>query len=81
MRFVSISGHEYELVLDDENQIRINHPGRRGMTVEEYLEFARCSEERQYFEMMETEIRDAILSGSDLLEITREDLESIPKKP
>jgi hypothetical protein len=81
MRFVSITGHEYEMWLDGENQIRIDHPDRRGMTVEEYLEFARCLEERPYFEMMETEIRDAILSGSDLLEITLEDLGSLPKKP
>jgi len=63
------------LTLDN---IRIDHPDRPDMTLEEYFAFAGAETERPYFEFMELEILDSLQEGNGL-QITEEDLDSLPK--
>lgn len=85
MIFVNSQGYEYNIRLvgvdevDDityEN-VRIDHPDRPDMTLEEYFAFAGAENERPYFEYMESEILDSLQEGNGL-EITEEDLMSLP---
>ena len=63
------------LTLDN---IRIDHPDRPDMTLEEYFAFAGAETERPYFEFMELEILDSLQEGNGL-QITKDDLNSLPK--
>ena len=49
------------------------------MTLEEYFAFAGAEAERPYFEFMELEILDSLQEGNGL-EITKDDLNSLPKE-
>ena len=86
MIFTNSMGYEYQirLVGVDEadlitlENIRIDHPDRPDMTLEEYFAFAGAEAERPYFEFMELEILDSLEEGNGLT-ITQEDLDSLPK--
>ena len=86
MIFTNSKGYEYQirLVGVDEadlitlDNIRIDHPDRPDMTLEEYFAFAGAEAERPYFEFMELEILDSLQEGNGL-QITEEDLDSLPK--
>ena len=86
MIFTNSQGYEYNirLVGVDEvdvitlDNIRIDHPDRPDMTLEEYFAFAGAEAERPYFEFMELEILDSLEEGNGL-QITEEDLDSLPK--
>jgi hypothetical protein len=86
MIFTSSKGYEYHIRLvgqegDDPltlDNIRIDHPDRPDMTLEEYFAFAGAEAERPFFEFMELEILDSLQEGNGLT-ITREDLDSLPK--
>lgn len=80
MRFVNSNGYEYQIRLDANNQIRIDHPDRKNMTLEEYYSFAAAWAERDYFEFMESEIVGALDEGFGMIGITKEDIESVPKE-
>ena len=87
MIFTSSKGYEYHIRLvgqegDDPltlENIRIDHPDRPDMTLEEYFAFAGAEAERPYFEFMELEILDSLQEGNGL-EITKDDLNSLPKE-
>ena len=87
MIFTNSKGYEYHirLVGVDEadlitlENIRIDHPDRPDMTLEEYFAFAGAEAERPYFEFMELEILDSLQEGNGL-EITKDDLNSLPKE-
>ena len=87
MIFTNSMGYEYQirLVGVDEadvitlDNIRIDHPDRPDMTLEEYFAFAGAEAERPYFEFMELEILDSLQEGNGL-EITKDDLNSLPKE-
>jgi len=64
------------LTLDN---IRIDHPDRPDMTLEEYFAFADAGAERPYFEFMELEILDSLQEGNGL-GISQEDLDSLPTR-
>ena len=86
MIFTNSQGYEYRIRLDiPEGQdlirlenIRIDHPDRPDMTLEEYFAFAGAEAERPYFEFMELEILDSLQEGNGL-RIEEEDLDSLPK--
>ena len=86
MIFTNSQGYEYRIRLDvPEGQdlirldnIRIDHQDRPNMTLEEYFAFAGAEAERPYFEFMELEILDSLREGNGL-EITKDDLNSLPK--
>ena len=86
MIFTNSKGYEYQirLVGVDEvdlitlENIRIDHPDRPDMTLEEYFAFAGAEAERPYFEFMELEILDSLQEGNGL-RIEEEDLDSLPK--
>ena len=86
MIFTNSKGYEYHIRLvgqegDDLltlDNIRIDHPDRPDMTLEEYFAFAGTEVERPFFEFMKNEILDALQEGCGL-EITRDDLQSLPK--
>ena len=75
MIFTNSQGYEYKIRLDN---IRIDHADRPNMTLEEYFAFAGTEVERPFFEFMKNEILDALQEGCGL-EITRDDLQSLPK--
>jgi hypothetical protein len=86
MIFTNSQGYEYQIrlvgvdevdVITYEN-VRIDHPDRPDMTLEEYFAFAGAEAERPYFEFMELEILDS-LEEDNGLQITEEDLDSLPK--
>ncbi len=86
MIFINSQGYEYQIrlvgvdevdVITYEN-VRIDHPDRPDMTLEEYFAFAGAEAERPYFEFMELEILDSLQEGNGL-QITEEDLDSLPK--
>ena len=86
MIFINSQGYEYQIrlvgvdevdVITYEN-VRIDHPDRPDMTLEEYFAFAGAEAERPYFEFMELEILDSLEEGNGL-QITEEDLDSLPK--
>jgi len=87
MIFTNSQGYEYRIRLDvPEGQdlirldnIRIDHQDRPNMTLEEYFAFAGAEAERPYFEFMGNEILDALQERGGL-EITKEDLQSLPKE-
>ena len=87
MIFTNSKGYEYHIRLvgqegDDPltlENIRIDHPDRPDMTLEEYFAFAGAEAERPYFEYMGSEILDSLLEGNGL-RITRDDLNSLPKE-
>jgi hypothetical protein len=87
MIFTNSKGYEYGIRLvgqegDDLltlDNIRIDHPDRPDMTLEEYFAFAGAEAERPYFEFMELEILDSLREGNGL-EITKDDLSSLPKE-
>ena len=87
MIFTNSQGYEYKIRLDVQDgqdlirldNIRIDHADRPNMTLEEYFAFAGAEAERPYFEYMESEILDSLLEGNGL-EITRDDLNSLPKE-
>ena len=87
MIFINSQGYEYQirLVGVDEadlitlENIRIDHPDRPDMTLEEYFAFAGAEAERPYFEFMELEILDSLQEGNGL-RIEEEDLDSLPKE-
>jgi len=87
MIFTNSQGYEYRIRLDvPEGQdlirldnIRIDHQDRPNMTLEEYFAFADAEAERPYFEFMELEILDSLREGNGL-EITKDDLNSLPKE-
>jgi len=87
MIFTNSKGYEYRIRLDiPEGQdlirldnIRIDHQDRPNMTLEEYFAFAGAEAERPYFEFMELEILDSLQEGNGL-EITKDDLNSLPKE-
>src|SRR5690554_339819 len=87
MIFTNSQGYEYHirLVGVDEadlitlENIRIDHTDRPNMTLEEYFAFAGAEAERPYFEFMELEILDSLREGNGL-QITEEDLDSLPKE-
>ena len=87
MIFTNSQGYEYRIRLDvPEGQdlirldnIRIDHQDRPNMTLEEYFAFADAEAERPYFEFMELEILDSLQEGNGL-EITKDDLNSLPKE-
>ena len=85
MIFKNSMGYEYQIrlvgvdeadVITYEN-VRIDHPDRPNMTLEEYFTFAGAEAERPYFVFMEGEILDSLQEGNGL-EITEEDLMSLP---
>ena len=87
MIFINSQGYEYQIrlvgvdevdVITYEN-VRIDHPDRPDMTLEEYFAFAGAEAERPYFEFMELEILDSLYEGNGL-QITEEDLDSLPKE-
>ena len=86
MIFTNSQGYEYRIRLDvPEGQdlirldnISIDHQDRPNMTLEEYFAFAGAEAERPYFEFMELEILDSLQEGNGL-QITEEDLDSLPK--
>ena len=86
MIFTNSQGYEYHIRLvgqegDDPltlDNIRIDHLERPDMTLEEYFAFAGAEAERPYFEFMELEILDSLREGNGL-QITEEDLDSLPK--
>ncbi len=86
MIFTNSQGYEYHIRLvgqegDDPltlDNIRIDHTDRPDMTLEEYFAFAGAEAERPYFEFMELEILDSLREGNGL-EITKDDLSSLPK--
>ena len=86
MIFTNSQGYEYHIRLvgqegDDPltlDNIRIDHLDRPDMTLEEYFAFAGAEAERPYFEFMELEILDSLREGNGL-QITEEDLDSLPK--
>ena len=86
MIFTNSKGYEYHIRLvgqegDDPltlDNIRIDHPDRPDMTLEEYFAFAGAEAERPYFEFMELEILDSLQEGNGL-RIEEEDLDSLPK--
>lgn len=85
MIFVNSKGYEYNIRLvgvDEVDEItyenvRIDHPDRPDMTLEEYFAFAGAEAERPYFEYMEPEILDSLIEGCGL-RIEEEDLMSLP---
>ena len=86
MIFINSQGYEYQIrlvgvdevdIITYEN-VRIDHPDRPDMTLEEYFAFAGAETERPYFEFMELEILDSLQEGNGL-QITEEDLDSLPK--
>ena len=87
MIFTNSKGYEYYIRLvgqegDDPltlDNIRIDHPDRPDMTLEEYFAFAGAEAERPYFEFMELEILDSLQEGNGL-RIEEEDLDSLPKE-
>ena len=87
MIFTNSQGYEYRIRLDvPEGQdlirldnIRIDHQDRPNMTLEEYFAFTGAGAERPYFEFMELEILDSLQEGNGL-EITKDDLNSLPKE-
>ncbi len=87
MIFTNSQGYEYRIRLvgqegDDPlalDNIRIDHQDRPNMTLEEYFAFAGAEAERPYFEFMELEILDSLREGNGL-EITKDDLISLPKE-
>ncbi len=87
MIFINSQGYEYHIRLvgqegDDLltlDNIRIDHPDRPDMTLEEYFAFAGAEAERPYFEFMELEILDSLQEGNGL-EITKDDLNSLHKE-
>ena len=87
MIFTNSQGYEYHIRLvgqegDDPltlDNIRIDHPDRPDMTLEEYFAFAGAEAERPYFEFMELEILDSLREGNGL-EIMKDDLNSLPKE-
>ena len=87
MIFTNSKGYEYHIRLvgqegDDSltlDNIRIDHQDRPNMTLEEYFAFAGAEAERPYFEFMELEILDSLREGNGL-EITKDDLNSLPKE-
>ena len=87
MIFTNSKGYEYHIRLvgregDDLltlDNIRIDHQDRPNMALEEYFAFADAEAERPYFEFMELEILDSLQEGNGL-EITKEDLQSLPKE-
>ena len=87
MIFTNSQGYEYRIRLDvPEGQdlirldnIRIDHQDRPNMTIEEYFAFAGAEAERPYFEFMGNEILDSLREGNGL-EITKDDLSSLPKE-
>ena len=86
MIFTNSMGYEYQIRLVGQegdgpltlDNIRIDHQDRPNMTLEEYFAFADAEAERTYFEFMELEILDSLQEGCGL-EITKEDLQSLPK--
>ena len=86
MIFTNSQGYEYKIRLDVQDgqdlirldNIRIDHADRPNMTLEEYFAFAGTEVERPFFEFMKNEILDALQEGCGL-EITRDDLQSLPK--
>jgi hypothetical protein len=87
MIFTNSQGYEYHIRLvgqegDDPltlDNIRIDHPDRPDMTLEEYFAFAGAEAERPYFEFMELEILDSLQEGNGL-RVEEEDLDSLPKE-
>jgi len=87
MIFTNSKGYEYHIRLvgqegDDPlslDNVRIDHPDRPDMTLEEYFAFAGAEAERPYFEFMELEILDSLREGNGL-EIMKDDLNSLPKE-
>ena len=87
MIFTNSKGYEYHIRLvgqegDDSltlDNIRIDHPDRPDMTLEEYFAFAGAEAERPYFEFMELEILDSLREGNGL-RVEEEDLDSLPKE-
>ena len=87
MIFTNSKGYEYHIRLvgqegDDPlslDNVRIDHPDRPDMTLEEYFAFAGAEAERPYFEFMELEILDSLQEGNGL-RIEEEDLDSLPKE-
>jgi len=87
MIFTNSKRYEYHIRLvgqegDDSltlDNIRIDHQDRPNMTLEEYFAFAGAEAERPYFEFMELEILDSLREGNGL-EITKDDLNSLPKE-
>ncbi len=87
MIFTNSQGYEYRIRLvgqegDDPltlDNIRIDHPDRPDMTLEEYFAFAGAEAERPYFEFMELEILDSLQEGNGL-RVEEEDLDSLPKE-
>ena len=87
MIFTNSMGYEYQIRLvgvDEADEItyenvRIDHPDRPDMTLEEYFAFAGAEAERPYFEFMELEILDSLQEGNGL-RIEEEDLDSLPKE-
>jgi hypothetical protein len=87
MIFTNSKGYEYHIRLvgqegDDLltlDNIRIDHTDGPDMTLEEYFAFAGAEAERPYFEFMELEILDSLQEGNGL-EITKDDLNSLPKE-
>ena len=87
MIFTNSKGYEYHIRLVGQegdgpltlDNIRIDHPDRPDMTLEEYFAFAGAEAERPYFEFMELEILDSLQEGNGL-GISQEDLDSLPKE-
>jgi hypothetical protein len=87
MIFTNSQGYEYHIRLVGQEgdgpltleNIRIDHQDRPDMTLEEYFAFAGAEAERPYFEFMELEILDSLQEGNGL-EITKDDLNSLPKE-
>jgi hypothetical protein len=87
MIFTNSKGYEYHIRLvgqegDDPltlDNIRIDHPDRPDMTLEEYFAFAGAEAERPYFEFMELEILDSLREGNGL-EIRKDDLRLSPQR-
>ena len=87
MIFTNSKGYEYQIRLvgvDEVDEItyenvRIDHPDRPDMTLEEYFAFAGAEAERPYFEYKELEILESLIEGCGLT-ITQEDLDSLPEE-
>jgi len=87
MIFTNSKGYEYQIRLVEQegddpltlNNIRIDHPDKPDMTLEEYFTFAGAEAERPYFDYMKLEILESLEEGNGLT-ITQEDLDSLPEE-
>ena len=78
MEFVNTRNREYRIRLNEAGEVRIDHENNQDMGVAAYCEYAGVPWEAPYLESMESEIRDAIQEGENVLQIDLDDIAGIP---